>query len=63
MAAVKRSPEQKRWLAYRIKGAKAEAHPDIIHAWTKEEAEQQAYAIFEAKTQIERLRVYIREQV
>jgi ribosomal protein L20A (L18A) len=49
------------WLAYRIKGSRAEPHHGLIYAWTEQEALEQAYAIFGCETEAERKRVYVQE--
>ena len=55
--------KKKTWIAYRIKGLKAEAHPGPIYAETNAEAVFQAYAIFDAKTPAEKVQVYVREKL
>ena len=51
----------KAWLAYRIKGAKAEKYDGLIHAHSREEAEIKAQAAFGATSQAEKAKVYVRE--
>jgi hypothetical protein len=55
------SRKLKTWTAYRIKGVRSELHHGLIYAWTKEHAKEQAHAIFGAKTNQERRRVYVRK--
>ena len=49
------------WTAYRITGAKAEKADGIIYAVSRKEAEAEAWAKFEAKTPMERVRIFVRE--
>ena len=62
---VKAPPEMPRmgkaWLAYRIKGAKAEKYDGLIRGHSREEAEMKAQAAFGAATQAEKAKVYVRE--
>jgi hypothetical protein len=46
----------KSWMAYRITGAKAEKADGVI-----KEAEAEAWVKFEAKTPMEKVRIFVRE--
>jgi hypothetical protein len=51
----------KTWLAYRIKGNSSEKYDGVIQAYSREEAEVKAQAIFGCRTDAERRRVYVQE--
>ena len=51
----------KSWAAYKIGGSTPIAYGGIIYAFTKLEAEDEAYAVFKAYTPKERALVYVRE--
>ena len=51
----------KSWAAYKISGSTPTAYGGVIYAFTKVEAEDEAYAVFKAYTPRERALVYVRE--
>ena len=51
----------KSWAAYKVSGSTPIAYGGVIYAFTKVEAEDEAYAVFKAYTPKERALVYVRE--
>ena len=51
----------KTWLAFRIRGSRSERYPGVIYTDTQRAAEQEAFKLFSASSEMDRRKVYVRQ--
>ena len=61
LRATKAAYPTKKWLAFRIRGSRSERHPGVIVADTQRAAEQEAFKLFSATSEMDKRRIYVRQ--
>ena len=51
----------KQWLAFRIRGSRSERYPEVIYADTQRAAEQEAFILFSASSEMDKRKIYVRQ--
>jgi hypothetical protein len=51
----------KKWLAFRVRGSRSERYAGVIYADTQRAAEQEAFKVFSASSEMDRRKVYVRQ--
>ena len=61
LRATKAAYPTKKWLAFCIRGSRSERYPGVIFADTQRAAEQEAFKLFSASSEIAKRKIYVRE--
>ena len=52
----------KKWLAFRVRGSRSERYPGVIYADTQRAAEQEAFKLCSATNEMDKRKIYVRQQ-
>ena len=59
--ASKAAYPTKKWLAFRIRGSRSERYAGVIYADTQRAAEQEAFKLFSATSEMDKRKIYVRQ--